>query len=790
LATPASTLKATVRTTAAVSADGDRASPSKSFVVNNRCPLDENLHARRGFQWARVRPPRQLAGRRCGAFRVAREFTAWNRMERLDVISDVRMGRGDVLINRRRILAAGGLGLVATVAGPSNLLGTTASAPASAAAPVPPQLTWVGTKKIAFLPVYRPTDTVPPDWAQQIERRVHFDPNTSGLDVSLRAFVRVTSYGRADLEGHILPAVEYPNQNIPVGAFAAEYESSLRSQGFHGAFLVTLGGPGAGSAFLAGFWARVAMAEGVGVWAMEILHAVVGYNDLYIYPDHLDVFDNMAANIGTHPSAFTKRIFGWLDDARFTRHIGRLRTYDLQTLALAQPPPPGRHTAVHIGGETNYFLVEARQGVDQFDNRISASRQGVIVYQVENPDTDSNPNTISPRLLLRTFSGLKAGQLYVSPSGVDVRVINTFNGGFTVRVLDPTVHLINRSGEFGTPTASLRPASLVVPGLGVDNIIYRDTSGQMHELWRDATGRTGTTNLTANAGAPTAVGEPTVTVHQPTNTQTVLYRSSGGVVRSLYWSTGAVGHDNLSGTAGAPPASSDPIGYRTAHDDTYHVIYRTSNGHLHELFSIGNAPVGYGGDISAAARAVNAVGNPSAYADPLRGTNIIIFRGTDNHIRSLYWDTGAVGHEDLSGFAGLPNAVSDPFAYYTPHDDVGQIVYLGANGHVYELYWQGVNAVAGWDLSAAAGAPPASSSLTGYYDPGTHTKHVYYVSTDGRVHELWWTPGGGTPAHRDLTSFAAAPPAASPPTSFVTQSPNTQHVVYRATDGRIYEIAW
>jgi hypothetical protein len=692
---------------------------------------------------------------------------------------------GDVPIDRRKILAAGGLGVLATVAGPFNMTRAGAREPDVLAAT---RNSWTGSRKVAFFLVHTTIDPVPPDWAAQIDRRVNFDPNAANADVSLRAFLRANSYGRADIQGHIIDRVQLPPGDIPVDVLAATHEQSLRNQGFNAGVIVTLGGPGAGSAQPAGFWARTAFREGVGVWAMELLHVLTGYWDLYIFPNNLDVFDTMASNNGAHCSAFTKRVFGWVDDARITRHTGRVRSYDMNALALPQPAPPGRHVAVRVGADPKYFLVEARLATDQFDMFIPANREGVIVYQVENPDTDPNPSFVTPNLPLQTPDGLRQGNVFTTTTGVEVRVTGTFAGGFTVRIVDPAQVLINRSGEFGTPAAAGRPTAVVIPGLGVHNIAYRDTSGRLQELWRDSAGGTGTGNLTGNAGAPTAIGDPFAYVHHPTNTEILLYRASGGAVHSLSWSTGAVGHDNLSGFAGAPPAAGDPVGYHMPVSDTHHVIYRTSNGHLQELWWVGFAPVQYGGDLTAAAGAPNAVGNPCAYA--VGGTNLVFYRGTDNRIHSLYWDTGAVGHDNLSGFAGTPNAASEPFAYYTAFDNVNQVVYVGTNGHIYELYWQGANAVAGWDLSAPSGAPPATGPLTAYYNPAEHIKHVIYRSADGRLHEIYWTPGGGVPAHGDLTTFAGAPLAASPPVGFVTTDPNIQHVVYRTTGNQTYEIAW
>lgn len=408
-------------------------------------------------------------------------------------------------------------------------------------------------------------------------------------------------------------------------------------------------------------------------------------------------------------------------------------------------------------------------------------KQGVLVYQVEDKPDGQNVIPRSP--------ALSKGEMFNSPEeGLQVRVDDAFNGGFAVTVRRMR-RLVDRSAQFSTPKATGAPASCLVPAIGVHNIFYRDTSGRLHELWRDAAGATGTTNLTANAQAPAAAGNPFAYVDTRRNTQILLFRSGDGKVRSLYWSTGNVGHDNLSGTAGSPNAAGDPVGYYDANSDVHHVIYRSTNGHLHELWWAGENTVAYGGNLTSLASAPAAAGQPSAYFNG-SGENIVIYRGGGNHIRSLYWTTGAVAHEDLSGVAGTPPAKSDPFAYYRSNDNSQQIVYVGNDNHIWELYWVGTSAVAGWDLTAPSGAPAAASAPVAYYSAGTNTKHVIYRSANGRLHEIWWTPGGGIPAHVDLTDRAGAPSAADRPTAFTVEGPNSQHVAYRATNGHIYEIRW
>ena len=114
--------------------------------------------------------------------------------------------------------------------------------------------TWIGRKRIAFLPVHRsnahPTDQpVPTDWPGEILRRVLFDPTPpTGADRSLRTYIQTASSGRADLDAGVLPMQVIDQQDVPPNAFEAQFSSQLRQQGFDAAALVMLGGVGAGSA--------------------------------------------------------------------------------------------------------------------------------------------------------------------------------------------------------------------------------------------------------------------------------------------------------------------------------------------------------------------------------------------------------------------------------------------------------------------------------------------------------------------------------------------------------------
>ena len=359
------------------------------------------------------------------------------------------------------------------------------------------------------------------------------------------------------------------------------------------------------------------------------------------------------------------------------------------------------------------------------------------------------------------------------------------------RIVDIDAVTVDRTGEYDTPPAAGSPTACVVPGLGVHNIAYRDTSGRLHELWRDARGITGTTNLTAAVpgGAPRAVGNPFAYVDTLRNTEVLLYRGSDNGVHSLYWSTGPVGHDFLSGTAGTPNAGGNPVGYYTPSIDTHNVVYRRRDGHLHLLTWVGVAPVFDGGNLTGAVQQPTAAGDPTAFVGSA-GFNWVVYRSVDHRILGLAWNVGATIPNDLSGAAGAAPPAGDPVAHFTVHDDTHQVYYRDGNGHVWELFWSGNAPVQARNLTAATpGAVAATGTPTAYYSAGADAHHVVYRSGAGRLHEFRWQSRGSTPEHADLTASAATPrPSADRLAGFTSEGTPSRHVAYRGVDNHIYEV--
>jgi hypothetical protein len=307
-------------------------------------------------------------------------------------------------------------------------------------------MTWLGLKTLAFIPLTRsniPSDVPPPDWADQIMQRVYYDkdPRTS-VDRSLRAYIHTVSSGLADL--HVV--VQPPQTIVGMGAggtdvapdaLEATQGNQLRAQGYDGAAIVMLGGPGGGST--RGYWSRFCMSDNHGAWVGEIVHQTNLCNlpDLFDFTDefpneNMGAYDQEAGYGYTHFSVWTKRAIGWLNPSTVSLHVGHSANYTLHSASLIQPPPAGRVAAVQVGTRVPYLMVEARHQADQFD--INIPDDGVIVYQVQTTDPLGNAQNSVPPLNLLTKTGLAAGQSFAIVNGVMVKVTSSVPGGFSITV--------------------------------------------------------------------------------------------------------------------------------------------------------------------------------------------------------------------------------------------------------------------------------------------------------------------------------------------------------------------
>jgi hypothetical protein len=328
-------------------------------------------------------------------------------------------------------------------------------------------MTWLGLKTLAYVPLTRsniPSDVPPPDWADQIMQRVYddIDSKKTLVDRSLRAYIHTVSSGLADLHVVVQPpqtivGTGAGGTDVPPDALEATLGNQLRAQGYDGAAIVMLGGPGGGST--SGYWSRFSMSDNHGVWVGEIVHQTNLCNlpDLFDFTDefpdeNMGVYDQEAGYGYTHFSVWTKRAIGWLNPSTVPVHVGHSANYTLHSASLIQPPPAGRVAAVQVGTQVPYLMVEARTQADQFD--INIPNDGVIVYQVQTNDPLGSAQNSVPPLNLLTKTGLPAGQSFTTASQVVVKVGSAVAGGFSITVTNNALGTVPGVMGQTEPTAS------------------------------------------------------------------------------------------------------------------------------------------------------------------------------------------------------------------------------------------------------------------------------------------------------------------------------------------------
>jgi catechol 2,3-dioxygenase-like lactoylglutathione lyase family enzyme len=304
-------------------------------------------------------------------------------------------------------------------------------------------------------------------------------------------------------------------------------------------------------------------------------------------------------------------------------------------------------------------------------------------------------------------------------------------------------------------------------------------------------------NLTGEAKAPKAAGNPDGYYFADNKTEHVVYRGEDGHIHELYlpnegkWMT-----NDLTATTKAPTAAGDPAGFAEEGNKTEHIVYRSTDGNIIELYvrQGDNMPWRFN-DLTMQANAPKAAGNPDAYYWKDTRTNHVVYRGSDGDVHELFLNTdGKWAQNDLSQSAKAPKAAGDPAGYTERGTKTEHIVYRAADGEVIELYAKQGD-TAGWrfnDLNATTKAPKAAGNPSGYVvneggATAVHSEHIVYRGSDENVYEVY-TDVNGKWLFRNLTELTKTPKAANDPVGYVQHSNKTQHVVFRGADGKIYEL--
>jgi len=296
---------------------------------------------------------------------------------------------------------------------------------------------------------------------------------------------------------------------------------------------------------------------------------------------------------------------------------------------------------------------------------------------------------------------------------------------------------------------------------------------------------------------PQVVGKPAGYVNDATGTQHVVYRGDAdfNVINEVRWDGTGLHYTNLNLAAGGTPAgvatgSGDPAAYVFRAQGTEHVVYRGFDNHVHELRK--DASGWHHGDLTAMTGAPAAAGDPAGYVFEAQGTQHVMYRSGDGHVNELWWDAANGWRSgDLTAVTGAPAAAGDPAGYVfdAQGTQTQHVMYRSGNGHVHELWWDATNGWGGGDLTAVTGAPAAAGDPAAYVFDAEGSQHVIYRAGNGHLYELWWTAAQGW-NQGDLTAAAGSPPAAGDPGAYEFRAEGTQHVVYRTADGHLHEMWW
>jgi hypothetical protein len=237
---------------------------------------------------------------------------------------------------------------------------------------------------------------------------------------------------------------------------------------------------------------------------------------------------------------------------------------------------------------------------------------------------------------------------------------------------------------------------------------------------------------------------------------------------------------------GSPPAASAPLVLTPAAGGNS-VVYRDGEGYLVELWDVpGSAGAGRlaGRDVAPAA-----VGSPSGFVGP-DGTAVVLFRGDDSHIHSLYWaGTASAGHDALSQSCESIRSGRRP-QRLCPGAASPTSSIAAADGHIEELWWPGAEAVRHGHITGYCDEPLAAGDPQGYpvTTTGPERRRLPRASTVTSTRSI------GRMARPGMTTCPATADRRWPsgdPVGYHLPHLDAHQVVYRAADdGHLHEIGW
>jgi len=152
--------------------------------------------------------------------------------------------------------------------------------------------------------------------------------------------------------------------------------------------------------------------------------------------------------------------------------------------------------------------------------------------------------------------------------------------------------------------------------------------------------------------------------------------------------------------------------------------------------------------LSLTASAQNNPYGPSSEQVYFDYSNVVVNYSSNTTVGPPSWNYFPIGS---GGPALAANSPLTSFSYGT--EDL--VYYIGTDGHIHEAQWDTHNGTSYVDITAASGAPlPATgTALTSILNG--EQGYIYYIGTDMHAHQITWA-SGGTWVTKDITATAGA----------------------------------
>ncbi len=308
-----------------------------------------------------------------------------------------------------------------------------------------------------------------------------------------------------------------------------------------------------------------------------------------------------------------------------------------------------------------------------------------------------------------------------------------------------------------------------------DYLYYIDSVGHVNQLFYSGSGSTWINqDLTAWAqGAQNSAAAPNSALAAVVynNAGQVFYFDTNRHISHLWWTGQTWAYEDLTNYTHAPYPAAVGSGLSSYSDANglLHVYYIDANQHIGHMWWTGQTWLNE--DLTAASQTSARVAPGSTltgYAEA-NGKAHLFYLDGQPHVDQMWWYLQRWWNQDLTALAGtstIPAPASGLSSFGGPNG-TASVYYVDTQQHINQLSWNG-QAWSNQDLSQASAfqltantliytlATP-QTALTSLLITGGN--HVYFVATDGHVHQIYWN--GQSWVDQDLIVMGKGPSAGS-----------------------------